>query len=79
MKQRSLQITLYKEKIYIETCETGFKHEFNNHTKSWNLKQYENDTAIQKILHNKMQPFHIKSHLESTQPKENITCISMKS
>ena len=36
----------YKQKIYIGTAETDFKHRFNNHTKSFNLKQYENDTEL---------------------------------
>ena len=29
----------YKEKAYIGTAEVDFKHSFNNHTKSFNLKQ----------------------------------------
>ena len=33
----------YKQKIYIETTKTGFKHMFNNHTKLFNLENYEND------------------------------------
>ena len=38
----------YKEKIYIGTVETDFKHRFNNHTKSFNLEHYENDTELSK-------------------------------
>ena len=38
----------YKQKIYIETAETDFKHRFKNHTKSFNLKHYENDTTLSK-------------------------------
>ena len=36
----------YKQKVYIETAETDFKHRFNNHTKSFNLENYENDTEL---------------------------------
>ena len=38
----------YKQKIYIGTAETDFKHRFNNHTKSFNLEHYENDTELSK-------------------------------
>ena len=38
----------YKQKIYIETTETDFKHRFNNHTKSFSLEHYENDTELSK-------------------------------
>ena len=34
----------YNQKIYIGTTETDFKHRFNNHTKSFRLEHYENDT-----------------------------------
>ena len=30
----------YKQKVYIGTAETDFKHRFNNHTKSFNLENY---------------------------------------
>ena len=64
------QITLnqlnYKQKIYLGTAETDFKHRLSNHTKSFNLEHYENDTELSKrILDNKMQSFHTKSHLEN--------------
>ena len=36
----------YKQKIYIGTAETGFKHRFNNPTRSFNLEHYENDRTI---------------------------------
>ena len=36
----------YKQKVYIRTAETDFKHRFNNHTKSFNLEQYANDTEL---------------------------------
>ena len=36
----------YKQKIYIGTTKTDFKHRFSNHTKSFNLEHYENDTTI---------------------------------
>ena len=46
------QITLnqlnYKQKIYIAAAETDFKLRFNNHTKSFNLEHYENDTELSK-------------------------------
>ena len=46
----------YKQKVYIRTAETNFKHSFNNHTKSFNLEHYENDTDLSKkywtIKHN---------------------------
>ena len=46
------QITLnqlnYKQKIYIETAETDFKHRSNNRKKSFNLEHYENDTELSK-------------------------------
>ena len=38
----------YKQKVYIGTTETDFKHRFNNHTKSLNLENYENDTELSK-------------------------------
>ena len=38
----------YKQKVYIGTAETDFKHRFNNHTKSFNLEHYENDTELSK-------------------------------
>ena len=38
----------YKQKIYIGTAETEFKHRFNNHTKLFNLEHYENDTELSK-------------------------------
>ena len=38
----------YNQKIYIGTAETDFKHRFKNHTKSFNLKHYENDKALSK-------------------------------
>ena len=37
-----------KEKISIGTVETGFKHRFNNHTKSFNLELYKNDAELSK-------------------------------
>ena len=46
------QITLnqlnYKRKIYLGTTETDFKQRFSNHTKSFNLEHYENDTELSK-------------------------------
>ena len=30
----------YKQKIYIGTAKTDFKHKFSNHTKSFNLEHY---------------------------------------
>ena len=38
----------YKQKIYIGTAKTDFKHRFNNHKKSINLEHYENDTELSK-------------------------------
>ena len=38
----------YKQKVYIGTAETDFKHRFSNHTKSFNLEHYENDTELSK-------------------------------
>ena len=38
----------YKQKIYIGTAETDFKHRFSNHTKSFNHEHYENDTELSK-------------------------------
>ena len=38
----------YKQKVYIGTAETDFKHRFNNHTKSFNLEHYENNTEYLK-------------------------------
>ena len=37
-----------KQNVYIGTAETDFKHRFNNHTKSFNLEHYENDTELSK-------------------------------
>ena len=38
----------YKEKFYIQTSETDFKNRLNNHTKSFNLEPYENETELPK-------------------------------
>ena len=38
----------YKQKVYIGTAETDFKHRFNNHTKSFNFENYKNDTELSK-------------------------------
>ena len=38
----------YKQKIYIGTTETDFKHRFSNHTKPFNLEHYENETELSK-------------------------------
>lgn len=38
----------YKENFFKETAKTDFKHRFNNHTKSFNLEHYENDTELSK-------------------------------
>ena len=38
----------YKQKIYIGTTETDFKHRFINHIKSFNLEHYENYTELSK-------------------------------
>ena len=50
----------YKQKIYIGTGETDFKHRFSNHTKLFNLEHYENDTELSKeywtIKHNHFTP-----------------------
>ena len=70
----------YKQKFYIRTAKTDFKHKFNNHTKSFNLEHHENDTELCKeywtIKRNHFTPKD--AHL-STQPKENVICVSMKS
>ena len=46
----------YTEKIYIGTAETDFTNRFSNHTKSFNLEHYENNTELSKdywkIKHN---------------------------
>ena len=38
----------YKQKTYIGTAEIYFKYRFSNHTKSFNLEHYENDTGLSK-------------------------------
>ena len=38
----------YKQKIYIGTAKTDFKHRFNNHTNLFNLEHYENETELSK-------------------------------
>ena len=43
----SNQLT-YKQKFYIGTAKTDFNHRFSNHTKSFNLEYYENDTELYK-------------------------------
>ena len=63
----------YKEKAYIGSRKVHFKDSFNNHIKSFNLKQYENNTAIRGILGNKTQPFHTKSHLENNKEMCTLT------
>ena len=51
-KDRSRRISsTINKKITINNCftaETDFKHRFNNHTKSFNLEHYENDTERSK-------------------------------
>ena len=37
-----------KENIYIGTAKTNFKQRFNNHTKSFKLEHYKNDTELPK-------------------------------
>ena len=50
----------YDEKVYFGTAETDFKTRFNNHTKSFNHHQYENDTELSKefwtIKRNEFRP-----------------------
>ena len=36
----------YKQKIYIGSAKTDFKHRLNNHTKSFNLEHYEKDPEL---------------------------------
>ena len=36
----------FKDKIYNGTVETDFKDRFNNHMKSFNFQQYENNTDL---------------------------------
>ena len=38
----------YKQKIYIGTAETDFKHRLNNHRKSFNVEHHENDMELSK-------------------------------
>ena len=37
-----------KQNVFMGNAETDFKHRFNNHTKSFNLEHYENDTELSK-------------------------------
>ena len=63
-KHRSNQLN-YKQKIYIGT-ETDFKRRFKNHTKSFNLEHYENDTELSKEYWTiKRNHLNTKSHLEN--------------
>ena len=36
----------YQEKVYFGSCETTFKKRFSNHKKSFNLKEYKNETEL---------------------------------
>ena len=36
----------YQEKFYFGSCETTFKKQFSNHKKSFNLKEYKNETEL---------------------------------
>ena len=36
----------YQENVYFGSCETAFKKWFSNHKKSYNLKQYKNETKL---------------------------------
>ena len=36
----------YKQKLYIGTAKTDFKHILNDHTKSFNLEHFEDDTKL---------------------------------
>ena len=38
----------YKQKNYTGTAKTDLKHRFHNHTKSFKLEHYENDTELSK-------------------------------
>ena len=38
----------YKQKMYIGTPKTDFKHRFDNHTKSFDLEHYENEADLSK-------------------------------
>ena len=35
-----------QEKVYFGLCETTFKRRFSNHKKSFNLKEYQNETEL---------------------------------
>ena len=69
----------YKQKVYIGTAETDFKHRFNNHTKSFNLEHYENDTELSKeywaIKRNHFTPIVTWRIIRKCAP----ICVSMKS
>ena len=66
------------------STETGVKHRFNNHTKSFNLEHYENDTGLSKefwtIKGNNFIPKVTwrNTHL-SIHQKENVICALMQS
>ena len=49
----------YKQKTYIGTVETDFKHKFNNYIKSFNLEHYENE--LSKEYWTIKQPFYTES------------------
>ena len=77
----------YKQKVYIGTAKTDFKHRFNNHKKSFNLEHYENDTELSKeywtIKRKHFTPKFtwriIRKGAPFNKPKENVICVSMKS
>ena len=73
----------YKQEIYIGTAEADFKHRFSNHTKSFNLEHYENDTELFKehwrIKRNDFTQKVTRRVIRKCEPfnltKENVICI----
>ena len=48
----------YQEKVYFGSCETTFKKRFSNHKKSFNLKEYKNETELSNEIWRIKNPGH---------------------
>ena len=67
----------YKQKFYIGTTKTDFKERFNNHTKSFNIKHYENETELSKEYWT-IKCNHFTPKVTSRLMRQCVPCSSIK-
>ena len=67
----------YKQKIYIGTGETDFKHRFGNCSKLFNLEHYENDTELSKEYWT-IKCNHFTPKVTSRLMRQCVPCSSIK-